>query len=482
MMSPLAVTTQSPVRASDLQSIAEFRDLAPADLEWLAALMWEQVLEPGAALVKERDPADRMFVVLEGEMQARRESSPDAPTFLIERGQVTGMLPFSRMREFTVTCRATVRTRIACLSPSHFDIVLERIPELVPRLVGVMSDRIREMAREGVQREKLSALGRLTAGLAHELNNPAAAVVRGVQTVRDAVAEWQRATTSLESLGLSAAQRQTLADCERECMEALPELPPLDSIGQSDREEQIVRLLGEHGVPDPWRFSQILVESGFESEDLSCVSRIFSAEAIPHVLSRFASTLAIERVLNEIGMAARHISDLVESMKGYSLLDQAPVQNVDVHRGLEDTLAVVRHRTGPGIMVVRQYDPAVPLLPANGRELNQVWTNLIDNALDAVGHQGEIHIRTQRELERVLVEITDNGPGIPPEIQDRVFEPFFTTKPVGQATGLGLDIAFRAVRKHHGEIRFESKPGCTRFYVRLPFETLELTSTAGTQA
>lgn len=470
-MSDLTLTPWSCVSAADLAGITEFRDLSPENLEWLASLMWQQTSEAGEALVREGSPADRMFIVLEGELHARRESVNDSQTRLVQQGQITGMLPFSRMREFPVTVRPTVRCRVACLSTSRFDLVLQRIPELGPRLVGVLSDRIRTVTREDVQRDKLIALGRLSAGLAHGLNNPAAAVVRAVDSMRDALLEWRAATSRLESLGLTAEQRRVLEECEQECVDSMKEMPALDSLTESDREEQLLRLLRQHGVKEPWRFSQVLVESGYGAEDLACVANTFTADALTQVLGRFSSTIAIERLLIEIATSARRISELVDSMKDYSHMDQAPVQEVDVNRGLESTLAILQHRLTSDITLTKEYDPSIPILTANGSELNQVWTNLIDNALDAIGEHGEIRIKTQLEVHQVVVEITDNGPGIPEEIRERIFEPFFTTKGVGDGNGLGLDIAYRAVRRHNGELRFESQPGCTRFQVRLPLRS-----------
>lgn len=460
----------TPVLASELARIGAFRDLASDDLEWLASLMEEQTLEPGQVAVRERSPADRMFVVLEGDLRAREEAEPGSPTYLLEAGDVTGMLPFSRMREFTVTVRAIHRCRVASLPASQFEPVLQRIPELGRRLVSVMSDRIREMAREEVQRDKLIALGRLSAGLSHGLNNPAAALLRISDNVRSAMEEWRQASTRLEIRGLTPSQRQVLDDCERESVEALSDLPVLDALTRSDREEQIAQLLLQTGVRDAWQLSPTLADCGFELADLSCVADAFPAEALPDVLARFVSTLTIERLLSEMSMSARRISGLVQSLKDYSCMDQAPLQDVDVHRGIDSTLAVMQHRLHSGIAIVRDYDASAPHVGANGSELNQVWTALLDNAINAVGDAGEIRIRTETEEERVLIEIADNGCGIPVEIQDRVFDPFFTTRPEGEGTGLGLDIAFRVIRKHQGDIRFESVPGHTRFQVRLPLQ------------
>ena len=477
-MLSMSSETVSAVKAADLARIAAFQGLPPGELEWLASLMWEQALEQGQILTEENSPADRMFVLLEGSLRAREESSPGSVTFLLEAGEVTGMLPFSRMQTFPVTVRAIGRCRVACLSISHFDAMMQRLPELGRRLVGIMSDRIRRVTHEEVQRDRLAALGRLSAGLSHSLNNPAAALLRTSENVRGAVAEWRAATVRLECHGLTPEQRKTLEDCEQECVRDLRDLPVLDSLARSDREEQLAQILKQQGVAEPWRVCPVLAECGFEPGDLSCIADAFPREALPDVLARFASTLIIERMLSEMSTSARRISELVQSMKDYSFMDQAPVQDVSVHRGLDDTLTVLHHRICEGIKVTRQYDPEVRKVIANGSELNQVWTALLENAIDAIKNSGDICIRTQAEGDRAMIEIMDTGSGIPPEIQDRIFDPFFTTKREGEGNGLGLDIAFRIVRRHQGDIRFESAPGCTRFQVRLPLREVAAGSAA----
>ncbi|MBC7927434.1 MAG: cyclic nucleotide-binding domain-containing protein [Bryobacteraceae bacterium] len=454
--------------AQELQSVSIFADLTLSDLTWIASLMTEVELEAGEVFIKPGSPADRMFVVLEGSLRARQDA-PDGLTFVIELREVTGMLPFSRMREFPIEARAVQKSRVACLSSEFFDALLSRIPALGPRLVGVMSDRVREGARYDFHREKLLALGKLSAGLAHEINNPNSAILSATDSLRECIEEWLRANTRLENYGITFEQRATLVSCEQQGVNELGTRPVLDSMAQSDLEETLFRELDRNGVPSARRLAPSLAEAGVDTEDVAHVLRDFDSPiALESVLSRYSARLSMEQLLREIQSSATRISDLIRAVKEYSFMDQAAVQEVDLHRGIESTLTMLGHRIKPGMDVVRQYDYTLPPITASGSELNQVWTNLLENALDSVAENGEVKIRTMREIDTALVEVIDNGPGIAPEIQDRVFDPFFTTKGAGLGTGLGLDTVYRIVRKYHGEVRFDSRPGCTVFQVRLP--------------
>jgi signal transduction histidine kinase len=313
------------------------------------------------------------------------------------------------------------------------------------------------------------ALGKLSAGLAHELNNPAAAARRATATLREFIETVRGASLRLGRHPLSNEQREFIVAFEREAgkYQAPPEADPLV---QSDLEERITEWLETHRVTESWKLAAVLAESGVETPKLDILSATLGEAALGDALTRITSLLTIGRLVGEIENSVTRISELVRAIKDYSYMDQAPVQEVDVHQGLESTLTILSYRLKRGITVVRDYDPNLPRICAYGGELNQVWTNLMDNAIDAMEGKGELRVRTARELDRVLVEIADNGPGVPAEIQGRIFEPFFTTKGVGEGTGLGLDTACRIVRKHHGDIKLESRHGDTRFQVRIPID------------
>jgi signal transduction histidine kinase len=454
--------------ARQLTAIPVFAGLSPADLDWLAARMEIVHLAAGEIATVEGSPADRMIVILEGEIASRREQAiGDGRSYSARAGYVTGMLPYSRLTHFPLTSRALTPSTIAYLHVSHFPELLERLPELGSKLVGLMSDRIRETTRTDQQREKLMALGKLSAGLAHELNNPAAAVRNAAVNLRQAVAALRSASLHLDKRALPADDRIALARIECDWSS---EHPPaaLDSLERSDREEELGDWMEARHIQDARRLAPALVDAGCYLDTLTLLSKRFDDGTLSDVVTRLAASLTINRLVEQIDSGTSKMGDLVRAIKQYSYMDQSPVQEIDVHEGLENTLIMLHYRLKYGISVVREYDRSIPTIHAHGSELNQVWTNLIDNAIDAMSGHGELVVRTAAEFGGLLVEIRDSGPGIPAAIRDRIFEPFFTTKPVGEGTGLGLDTVYRIVQKHHGQIRVDSAPGKTSFQVRLP--------------
>jgi len=456
---------------SALRSIDIFSDLREDQLQWFISNAEERTLSPGDALLQEGDPADALFVLLEGEVRGRRESGDgNAPGFSARAGQVTGLLPFSRMTRFQSTARATVPVRLLRLHKDRFPEMLQRIPELLPRLVGVMADRIREYSRAEQQRDKLSALGKLSAGLAHELNNPAAAAVRSAEGLRESMQELRRINKTLDDISLSCEERSALAAFEEGLMNHLASAVPLDALEQSDIEQEIAAWLNRRNIANASRLASGLVEAGVDRAALEKLGGRFQNDVLAHILARVVSSVGAERLTREIEASTGRISELVRAVKEYTYMDQAPEQQIDVHKGIESTLTMLKFRLKRGVEVKREFAPNLPRVFARGSELNQVWTNLIDNAIDAMGGKGELVIRTSRELDFVLVEIIDNGPGIPDSVKHHLFEPFFTTKGVGEGTGIGLDTVYRIVRGHRGEVSFESGPGRTSFQVRLPLK------------
>ena len=454
----------SSVTKEELRTVGVFHDLPDEQLGWFLERATEVRLAPGEIFIRPGDPADRMAVLLEGELQVRSEGSNDE-AFTIPAGTVTGLLPYSRMTVYPNTGRAVQHSRILTFPGALFDELLTRMPELGRRLVATMVDRTRESTRREQQRDRLAALGKLAAGLAHELNNPAAAARRAVQQLRCSVAEFRKSVGELKGIELTAGERSTIETFENSCCSAEPET---DVLKVSQIQDEIEAILRQHGIDDGWQYAPSLVESGVQPGPLNLMLASVRRDVAEPALKRMSALMEINDLLAEMESSTAKISDLVRAVKEYSFMDQAPVQDVDLTKGLENTLTILAHRLKKGVTIKRDYHLTPLLVNSYGSELNQVWTNIIDNAIDAMHGQGELRIRTFPEGDCVVVEIGDSGPGIPPEIQSRIFEPFFTTKGVGEGTGLGLDTTLRIVRKHRGSINVTSSPGDTRFQVRLP--------------
>jgi signal transduction histidine kinase len=340
------------------------------------------------------------------------------------------------------------------------------MPELTTRLVGLMSDRIREATRFEQQRDRLASLGKLSAGLAHELNNPASAAKRATSQLRHILKKIRDASADLGRRDLTSAQKSEIEKLEASFTQQ--DVVPPDALTIIDLEDQIDSLLRSHGQNDLWQLAAGLARRNVKPEVLESLFGSLDADTARAALVRIAASVEVASLLHEIESSTSRISDLVGAIKEYTYMDQAAVQNVDIVRSLETTLTILNHKLKQGVAVQRDYQRVPLLVNSFGSELNQVWTNIIDNAIDAMGGKGELRVRTYREDACVVVEIGDNGPGISPEIKPHIFEPFFTTKGVGQGTGLGLDTVQRIVKKHRGNIQVSSKPGDTRFQVWLP--------------
>ena len=411
-------------------------------------------------------PADSMFVLLEGDIQARGEFAGETMSVTVEAGQVTGKLPFSRMKVFTFGSRALTDCRILRFPAANFHELAAKMPELTERLVGMMTDRVRETTRREQQRDRLAALGKLSAGLAHELNNPASAAKRAASQLKGILQKIRDAAHELGRRDLTPTQKaeiEKLESCIIQHKDA-----PLDTLAMSDLEEQLDSLLRSHGQNDLWQLAAGLAQRNIKPSLLESLFAEFDPVTARAALVRIAAVAEVYSLLDEIENSASRISDLVLAIKDYTHMDQAPVQNVDVVKSLESTLTILNHKLKKGVTVHREYQNTPLLVNSFGSELNQVWTNIIDNAIDAMSGQGELRIRTCRDAACAFVAIGDNGPGISPDVQSHIFEPFYTTKGVGEGTGLGLDTVQRIVKKHHGSIEVASKPGDTLFQVWLP--------------
>jgi signal transduction histidine kinase len=459
------------VDKSELRRVPIFADLPDDRLDWFLSQAQEMTLKAGDTYSRPGDPADTMFVILEGQLQARGEIGGENVAFDLEAGDITGVLPFSRMKQFSVGGRALTDSRALRFPSSLFPELIQKMPELTQRLVGLMADRIRETTRLEQQRDRLASLGKLSAGLAHELNNPASAAKRATSQLRDMLTKIRNASLELGRRALSPAQKSEIEKLEASFTRT--DIIPPDALTISDLEDQIDSLLRSHGQNDLWQLAAGLARRNIKPEAVESLFSTLDAETARAALVRISASVEIASLLHEIESSTSRISDLVGAIKEYTHMDQAPVQNVDVVKSLETTLTILNHKLKKGVAVHRDYQPVPLLVNSFGSELNQVWTNIIDNAIDAMHGKGELRIRTFRNDCWALVEIGDNGPGIPEEVQPHIFEPFFTTKGVGEGTGLGLDTVQRIVKKHRGNIQVTSKPGDTRFQVWLPLVTSE---------
>jgi signal transduction histidine kinase len=449
-----------------LRRVPAFQGLPDDQIAWFLSLAQEMHLKPGETYARQGDPADAMFVLLDGEFQARGEIAGETVVLALKAGDVTGLLPFSRMKQFTVSGRATTDARLLRCPSSHFPELVQKMPELATRLVGLMSDRIRETTRLEQQQDRLASLGKLSAGLAHELNNPASAAKRATSQLRDILKRVRDASLELGRRALTATQKSEIERLETSLTQV--DGPPPNALAASALEDQIDALLRSHGQNDLWQLAADLARRNAKPEALAQLFNTFDPGTARTALVRIAASVEIADLLNEIESSTSRISDLVAAIKEYTFMDQARVQNVDVVKSLENTLTILNHKLKRGVVVQRDYQAGPLLVSSFGSEINQVWTNIIDNAIDAMSGQGELRIRAYRDDRSAVVEIGDNGPGIPPEIKSHIFEPFFTTKAVGQGTGLGLDTVQRIVKKHRGSIQVRSKPGDTCFQVWLP--------------
>jgi signal transduction histidine kinase len=457
------------VNDSELRGLEIFEGVSDETLERIVSLGDILAFPRGADIIRDGDPVEHMFIVLSGAIQVLfnvggHESLYDT----MRRGRVTGLLPFSRMTHSSARLVAAEPTLAYRLHRERFDEVLGLAPEVGKRLVGIMSDRVREQTRGQQHREKMAALGKLSAGLAHELNNPAAAIKRATVSLSEVLERLPRLVSCLAARGIDEEQMRSACRVREATFDREEE--PLPALARSEREEEIADWLEDHGVSDAYQLAATLVEAGVDIDDLEETKASVSEEALSDVLAWIEASLAADRLLEEIRGASGRISEIVASVKSYSHMDRAPApEPTDVREGLESTLVMLAHEIkAKSIHVVRADAPELPSVPAHAGELNQVWTNLIDNAVDALSEGGELRIETAREGEYVVVRVIDDGAGIPPDVLPRIFDPFFTTKGVGEGSGLGLDIAHRIVTQHRGQLTVESRAGRTEFAVRLP--------------
>jgi len=435
-------------------------------------------LEPGevidlaarTVLTNEGDPIEFFYVLLEGEMRISRNYGNQAILMGVAKpGSFLGELPLLLDSPIVATVRTLKPCRLFRLAKDDFWRMLSTCPSVASQIFRTMATRVRNLEGYSQQREKLASLGTMAAGLAHELNNPATAARRASANLREVVDNLQSCACELHE-SLKPEHWQPLIDASQNAIARFAKSAPLNSVTRSDREEEVTTWLEQHHVPDGWKLAPAFVGAGLDGNELTALAGELPGEALRYALGWLEASLSLNSLLNEIDGSTGRIAELVKAVKSYSHMDKSPMQEVDVHEGIESTLTMLGHKL-KNVEVNRKFDRAVPRIMAYGGELNQVWTNLIDNAIYAVKGTGKICIATFLDDDQVVVEIADNGTGIPPDVQSHIFEPFYTTKGVGSGTGLGLVISNRIVAdRHGGEIEFESEPGDTRFKVRLPIQ------------
>jgi signal transduction histidine kinase len=459
---------------NELRTLFLFEKLSDEQLGWLCQEGHVELMEPGW-VHREGDPASCFFVLIEGEVVLSRLVGADdvEVSRTSQRGVYGGAFQSylgDRIRQvYLNSMRATTPSRFFVLDAQKFtQLMNEWFPMALHLLEGLFFGG-QNVQQATAQRERLLALGSLSAGLTHELNNPAAAAVRATEALRGRVAGMRQKLALISTGDIERSTLAALVALQEDAVEHVAKAPTLSPMETSDREEAIGEWLTARGVSDGWDLAPTFVQAGLDEDFLEHVATATGDEARLEGAVRWINySVETELLLDEIHDATTRISTLVGAAKQYSQMDRAAFQVIDIHELLKSTLMMMSGKLHD-VNVVKDFDRTLPPVPVYAAELNQVWTNLIDNAVGAMPGGGTLTIRTAREGERVLVEIGDTGSGIPPEVQKRIFEPFFTTKPMGEGTGLGLDIAWRiVVNKHHGDLRVESVPGDTRFQIRLP--------------
>ena len=451
----------------DLRKSPLFEGLSDQELQHLVDNASHVTLKAGDVLMKQGEPGDSAYVVIDGGFEIQKQSGPSVIKIDVRRsGEIIGEMALLSNAPRSATVVAVCDSETLCISQEAFENLLSTSPSATMAVLHWVMARLNQNESLLHQQEKMAALGTMSAGLAHELNNPAAAAQRSASLLRGAPAKWLELTHQLEILALKEDLSDWLTEFMQEATFRFQTPLKLEALDKIDLVDQLQAWLEANGTESAWELAPTMVNFGWDSESLKELKgKPFFQVAIQWL--GMGSTIVTQ--LYEIQNTTERISQIVRAMKSYTYLDQAPLLEVDVHEGLENTLVIMEHKLKQGVTVKREYTKDLPRIEAYASELNQVWTNIIDNAVDAMQGKGEITLRTYEESDQVVVEIMDNGPGIPENIQSRILEPFFTTKPPGQGTGLGLYITHDIVaNRHHGLLMLESKPGETKFKIILP--------------
>ncbi len=459
---------QNAITIKALRQVPLFDGLTEEQLWWVVEQGSEKFVPAGEDGGREGEPVDHLNVILEGEFRwSRKVAGGEVVMNTYGPGAFFAEVPLLLGKPYLATWRALIDSRLFLLPNEAFRWMLTTYPSFSKTVLEMLAQRVQVLYSVGLQREQQNSLSTLAAGLAHELNNPATANQRAIGDLHKNIEMTKKLAMKLAQQ-LSPSQLEALTALE-ETMSPATVIPSFDPLTRGELEDEMASWLEARGVENGFEFAPTFVGAELDVERLESVETTMPRDVLPDVLSYLGAALTTARLLGEAGVSVGRILATVGAVKSYSNMDRAPLVEVDINEGIDHTLAVLGHKLGPEIEVSREYDPNMPRITAYGGELNQVWTNLIDNAIDAVDGRGHIRLRTTCEGDRVMVEVADDGPGIPEELQPRVFQPFYTTKGASAGTGLGLGISYRiVVGRHGGDIRVVSKPGDTRFEVRLP--------------
>lgn len=464
-------------RVAALQTIPALEGLAEQEYRWLATHCTERVGSDGALIFREDEPCVHMNIILQGEVMAHRRKSGPVARFVGRTSRVTGKLPFSRMKTWGADGRSVGPVWVLDIHESLFSEMLSAIPSMAQRSVTLLLDRVRDFTRMDEQAEKLLALGKLAANLSHELNNPASAAQRSAASLSAELRDTDEAKYRLGRLFRSDEEMKRYKAWVKSARAHISasagfSLIPKSPLEASDYEEEILRWLEDHGVTEPWTIAPVIAEARIPVLMLDTLASVLSQETLSPAIATFAGSLRVERMADTVVDSSERIFELISAIRGYSFMDQAPVQDIDLPQSIENTLAMFRSRTAH-VDIHLEFEPDLPAVSAYGSELNQAWSALIENALDAMHDHGTLTISIRVSGQTAIIEVRDDGPGIPEGIQSRIFEPFFTTKPLGTAMGLGLDTVQRIVSKHSGSVALDSRPHSTCFQIRIPINRLQ---------
>ncbi len=452
-----------------LYRVPLFEGISEGELAWLIANSRLTQLHNGEYFIREGDTDVHFSVVLAGEMQVTRLVHGSVVVMgTTPRGVTCGQLNLLNNTASEQTIQAIMPTTLMVFDPEGFRAIFSACPQVGTRILRIAAERMAMFLSQETQQQKMAALGKLSAGFAHELNNPAAAARRSAQSLREALPALQVQTLALNHCSFNPEQTATLINLQQSLISRLNQPPTLTPVERADREETLGGWLDEQGVADAWEIAPLLVSAGFTPDELAALSEQMGQQFSAQVLNWLGRILTVTEMLDSVEQSARRISDLVGAIKEYTYMDRARIADeVDLHQSLETTLKVLNHKL-KNVRVIRDFDPTLPRIIGIGGDLNQVWTNLIDNASDAMNGEGTLQVITRNEVDFAMVEISDSGSGISPEILPHIFTAFFTTKGVGAGTGLGLDTSYRIIQQHNATIEVQSQPGRTRFIVRIP--------------
>ncbi len=451
-----------------LRTVEALKGLVDEEYYWLAANGTERIADGQRVVFRQDEPAHHLSILLEGEIYIHRRNSGSINLFIGRTAQITGKLPYSRMATWAGDGVSSGRLWILDIHEDAFPAMLLAIPSMAQRSVSIMLDRVRDFTRADQQAEKLDALGKLAANLSHELNNPASAAQRAAQSLTSAIDRGQE-LCRLGRLFPSEEELSKYLEWTRKSLAIVEAESPMNvtSLAESDREEELLKWLEAHQVPNAWSVAPAFARTKLPLSLLDELATVISSGVLPAAVVSFSTTLNAHNLVDAVSDSSARIFRIVDAIRDYSYMDQTAIQEVDLVQSLENALALLGARLHE-MVVVRDYDREIPAITGFGGELSQVWTALIENAIDATNGRGTLKLTTRLKGEMAFVEVWDDGVGIDPALSTRIFEPFFTTKPLGQALGLGLDTVRRIVSKHFGSITVQSVPRATCFQVLLP--------------